>query len=148
MKKALLRLVVLLLVVGGAVLFIGRRSVAPVPSKAVAPTTEPVDSVPVDTSIVSTTPTTREIVIEGSNFKFVPAQFSVKKGERVRLFFKNTGGVHDFKIDELGVATKKIGSGGSDTVEFTAEKTGTFEYYCSIGEHRQMGMRGRLIVTE
>ena len=31
-------------------------------------------------------------------------------------------------------------------VEFTVDKTGTFEYYCSVGQHRANGMVGNLIV--
>jgi uncharacterized cupredoxin-like copper-binding protein len=31
-------------------------------------------------------------------------------------------------------------------VQFVADKTGTFEFYCSVGNHRQMGMVGTLVV--
>lgn len=90
----------------------------------------------------------KEFVISGKNFSFSPSSFTVRKGDRVRIVFQNTGGTHDLKIDEFGVATKKIGSGIEDVVEFTASKTGSFEYYCSVGSHRAMGMRGTLVVTE
>ena len=32
------------------------------------------------------------------------------------------------------------------TAEFTADKVGSFEYYCSVGSHRSMGMKGVLKV--
>ncbi len=35
---------------------------------------------------------------------------------------------------------------GKTFVEFTADKKGTFEYYCSVGEHRVNGMKGKFIV--
>lgn len=54
--------------------------------------------------------------------------------------------MHDFVIDELNIRTKRIAGGESDSVTFTADKTGAFEYYCSVGNHREMGMKGRLIV--
>ena len=86
--------------------------------------------------------------VTGSNFKFEPASLTVKKGDKVKIVFKNTGGFHDFKIDEFKVATKQIQGGSEETVEFIANKAGSFEYYCSVGKHRQMGMKGTLVVTE
>ena len=71
---------------------------------------------------------------------------SVSKGDKVKIIFKNTGGFHDFTIDEFGVRTKRINGGEEDTIEFVADKSGTFEYYCSVGDHRTLGMRGTLTV--
>ena len=86
--------------------------------------------------------------IEGSNFKFVPNTMTVKKGDTVRVVFKNVGGFHDFVIDEFDVATAQINGGAEEAVEFVADKAGTFEYYCSVGSHREQGMVGTLTVTE
>jgi len=88
----------------------------------------------------------KEFTITGNNYSFLPANFAVKKGDKVRVVFKNVEGFHDFKIDEFNVATKKISAGAEDAVEFTADKTGSFEFYCSIGDHRAMGMKGILTV--
>ena len=88
----------------------------------------------------------QEITVSGSNFKFVPAAFTVKNGQKVRLTFKNSGGNHDFVIDELGVSTKLLKSGEEQIVEFTPDKTGSFEFYCSVGKHREMGMKGMITV--
>jgi uncharacterized cupredoxin-like copper-binding protein len=49
-------------------------------------------------------------------------------------------------IDELGVASKTINSGESDTIEFTAGATGTFSFYCGVENHRDQGMEGTLEV--
>ena len=87
-----------------------------------------------------------EVEVTGKNFAFNPAEIRVKKGQKVIVKFSSEGGFHDFVIDEFNVATKQLQSGQSDTVEFTPDKTGTFEYYCSVGNHRQMGMVGKLIV--
>ncbi len=89
----------------------------------------------------------REICIEGSEFTFSLASLTLKKDEKVRLKFINTGKMmHDFVVDELSVSTQKISSGQTDVIEFTPDKTGTFEFYCSIGEHRAKGMKGMLTV--
>ena len=54
--------------------------------------------------------------------------------------------MHDFMIDEFEVATNQIGDGEEEEMEFVADKIGTFEYYCSVGNHRAQGMKGKLIV--
>ena len=96
--------------------------------------------------VMGKTSAVKEFTVEGSNFKFVPATLKVKVGNTVRVTFKNTGGTHDFKIDEFKVATKQIAGGKSEVVEFVADKAGTYEYYCSVGQHRKMGMVGKLVV--
>lgn len=87
-----------------------------------------------------------EMVVEGSNFKFSPATIKVKKGDTVRLTFKSTGGIHDLVIDEFEVRTSQLGDGEEEEMEFVAGKTGTFEYYCSVANHKSMGMTGKLVV--
>lgn len=84
--------------------------------------------------------------ITSDNFKFSASEIRVKQGDRVRIVLNNVEGFHDWKIDEFNAATRKIQGAGTDSVEFIASKKGTFEYYCSVGQHRQMGMRGNLIV--
>ncbi len=84
--------------------------------------------------------------VTGSGFKFAPNTLTVNQGDTVKVVFKNSGGIHDFVIDEFNVATKKIGSGESEEVSFVADKKGSFEFYCSVGNHRQMGMKGTLTV--
>ncbi len=89
---------------------------------------------------------TKSFTVTGSNFSFDPKTITVKKGDTVKITFKNADGMHDFKIDEFNVATKQIQGGEEETVTFTADKVGAFEYYCSVGKHRQMGMKGTLTV--
>lgn len=88
------------------------------------------------------------ITVEGGSFYYEPAKIELKKGTKVRLVFNSVDMMHDFVIDELGVKTKIIKSGTTDTVEFTVDQVGQFEYYCSVGEHRAQGMVGTLVVTE
>lgn len=74
-------------------------------------------------------------------------EISVNKGDRVRIKVTNTKGTHDFTLDEYGIKEmtpldKEI------VIEFTADKVGEFEYYCSVPGHRQGGQVGKLIVKE
>jgi hypothetical protein len=51
---------------------------------------------------------------------------------------------HNLNIDELNVHTKDLGYFQSETVTFTANKSGIFDYYCSI--HPEM--TGKLVVDK
>jgi len=88
--------------------------------------------------------------VTGVNFAFTVngarnGDMVVNQGDRVRVEFTSTQGVHDWVVDAFG-ATEIVQSGGSTFVEFVADQAGTFEYYCSVGSHRQQGMRGSFIV--
>lgn len=117
----------------------------------------PVTTTTITTTTTTTTPTAVpvastgnvvEVTIEGSEFKFVPNKIEAKKGDTVRVMFKNSGTMsHDFVIDEFGVATNQLGEGEDEEVEFVPDKTGTFNFYCSVGDHRAKGMQGTLLVT-
>lgn len=84
--------------------------------------------------------------IDGSNYKFTPNVLKVNEGDSVRITFKNTQGMHNFMIDEFNAKSKTISTGETDELSFVASKKGTFEFYCSVGKHRAMGMVGTLTV--
>jgi nitrite reductase (NO-forming) len=57
------------------------------------------------------------------------------------------GAEHDIVFPQLNVHSKHFsGSTGPTKVRFKVTKAGTFEYYCSIAGHRQVGMEGLLEV--
>lgn len=62
--------------------------------------------------------------------------YSFTKGELVSMHFINedyeTHSQHNFNIDEFNVHTKSLGYFGTETVNFVADKPGTYPYYCSI----------------
>ncbi|PIP73824.1 MAG: hypothetical protein COW88_00725 [Candidatus Lloydbacteria bacterium CG22_combo_CG10-13_8_21_14_all_47_15] len=86
--------------------------------------------------------------ISGKNFEFSTKEIRVKKGDTVTINFTSAGGFHDWKIDKFNAATQRVEEGNTSSVTFTADTSGTFEYYCSVGSHRQLGMVGSLIVEE
>jgi len=87
-----------------------------------------------------------KVSVAGQNFSFSAKEIRVKQGDVVELTFSSTGGLHDWRVDEFGAKTKMLNSGESDTIKFIADKAGTFEYYCNVGNHRELGMVGKLIV--
>ncbi len=154
MKKTYVTVIVLVVVVLGGVLVFGRGKRAEAPVAA----TQTQNSVSVNdtatTGAVNTNNTAantvtaplKEFTVTGQNFSFSPSLITVKKGDKVKITFNNVNGFHDFRIDEFGAATSKTQSPATEVVEFTATKTGSFEYYCSVGSHRMMGMEGTLKV--
>lgn len=84
--------------------------------------------------------------VKGGMFYFDPSEVRVKRGEEVKIVFTSVDGLHDFVIDELQIRSRTVKTGESDEVEFVASEVVKFEYYCSFGNHRAMGMKGYLIV--
>jgi carboxymethylenebutenolidase len=90
-------------------------------------------------------------VVHGNNFTFevdgeTNPELRVEQGDKVRVEFRNDEGFHDWVLDGYNVSTKQIRAGNTSVIEFIADKEGTFEYYCSVGKHREMGMRGNFTV--
>ncbi len=159
-KNAVIAVVVvaLVLIVGGGLYYKASQSSSMTTEDATQPTAAPTST---DSSAMSpestnsgspatdsamTQTAVKEFTVDGSNFKFAPSTLTVNKGDTVKITFKNSGGQHDFVIDEFNVKTSIIGSNQQATVQFVADKTGTFDYYCSVGNHRAMGMQGTLTV--
>jgi plastocyanin len=90
--------------------------------------------------------TTVTIDLTAKNFEFSEKEIRVKKGDTVKVTLKSNNGFHDWVVDGLDAKTDRINTGETTSITFTADKTGTFEYYCSVGSHRELGMVGKLIV--
>ena len=88
----------------------------------------------------------KEFAVTAKNFSFSETEIRVKKGDFVRINFKSADGFHDWVVDAFDAKTNRVATGGSTSIDFVADKAGTFEFYCSVGNHRQMGMVGKLIV--
>lgn len=141
--------IILLVIIGGVLFFTTQTSQVSNTTNTqttVSPTEGSLVSPSAEASGAMMEGEAKTVKVTGSNFKFNPAEIRVKKGDTVKIVFTNSGGTHDFVIDEFNVRTPVIEGGETAEVEFVADKTGTFEYYCSVGQHRQMGMVGNLIV--
>lgn len=157
--KIIVAVVLLLLIGGGAYFYFQNQNMNLTPSPeplnnqmtvvSPSPTMSASDRamMATDSGGIQVTGTVQSFTVDGSNFKLMPATMTVNKGDTVRITFKSSGGFHDFVIDEFDVKTKQIGAGASETVEFVADEAGTFEYYCSVGNHRAQGMKGTLTVN-
>jgi len=89
----------------------------------------------------------KELTITGEEYSFSKTNLTVNEGDTVRITFVNGGAMpHDWVLDEFGVATEILQVGEEEVIEFIAGDSGTYEYYCSVGNHRELGMVGTLTV--
>ena len=91
-----------------------------------------------------------EIQIEAFNFGYSKETFTASKGDTVRLTLKSTGGTHDLVIDDiLGASTSIVSKGSTTTIEFTIpdDADSSYDFYCSVGNHRAQGMEGTMVVN-
>ncbi|MCH8067216.1 MAG: cupredoxin domain-containing protein [Nanoarchaeota archaeon] len=88
----------------------------------------------------------RVVQMKAFQFGFDPNPVVVVKGDKVKLVVTSTDVTHGFSIAEFGVNVQLF-PGRPSIIDFTADKSGTFIFYCSVpcgAGHRSM--RGRLIV--
>ena len=78
---------------------------------------------------------------------FSVKEMAVTKGDRVKITVTNTKGMHDFTLDEYGIKNE-LPLNEPVVIEFTADKAGSFVYYCSKPGHRAGGQWGTLTVSE
>lgn len=87
-----------------------------------------------------------EIRMTAKKYAFDPAEIRVRKDERVKLVITALDREHGFKLEAFDI-DRKLSKGEPVTIEFVADKAGTFPFQCShlcgLGHHK---MKGRLIV--
>lgn len=144
-KATIAIIVVAVVLVVGYFIFSGIQRPAPVP-EVIIPTEQ---ELPTEQEFLTEeeplTSEVREIAVSGTEFSFNPNSLTLKQGERVRVVFTNTGSLpHDFVIEGLGIKTKVIGAGETDTIEFTVPASVNYSFYCSVPGHREAGMEGSI----
>lgn len=86
---------------------------------------------------------------EKGNFSPRLLKLTVADGDEVKLRIRNVDCVmHGFAIPELRVDAGEIKAGHTETVTFTPEEPGKYEYYCTVwcSEHH-LQMRGVLEIA-
>ncbi|MBC8195571.1 MAG: cupredoxin domain-containing protein [Acidimicrobiia bacterium] len=103
------------------------------------------------------------VSVEGTEFKFAPADMSVKAGQPVTVTFDNKGAVdHEWVVLTEGAQIKdeadfdesmvlerisSIPAGTSTTQTFTIDKAGRYQIICALPGHFSAGMKGILTVS-
>ncbi len=112
----------------------------------VTTTLEESSTIQPEETITLAEPTVREFSMTAKRFSFDPGTITVNQGDIVRITLTTTDVAHGLGIREYNI-DEEINPGEEKIIEFTANKRGTFTFYCSVfcgGGHR--GMTGTLIV--
>lgn len=122
------------------------------PTETPEDTDVPVESVentggtPADTGADDDEAEATVIEVSARNFEFSTSEIRVQEGDTITINFTAEEGFHDWVLDEFDAATERVNAGETTSVTFVADAAGTYEYYCSVGNHRAMGMVGTFIV--
>lgn len=73
----------------------------------------------------------RVIEVKASRYKFEPDPIVVRLGERARLVVTSTDVAHGIAISEFNVKLS-VPAGKTESVDFVADKKGSFRTYCSV----------------
>jgi cytochrome c oxidase subunit II len=89
-----------------------------------------------------------EIKMTAKKYEFDPNVITVKNGEHVKLVITALDHDHGFKLEAFKI-DEKLKKGTPTTIEFTADKVGTFPFecshFCGVGHGK---MKGKLVVPE
>jgi plastocyanin len=84
------------------------------------------------------------------DFSFDPSQLNVQLGDLVHLELRNEGNYpHSFMLPEFAAASPEVPPGGTVALDFVADKSGNYTYYCPELDpfsHYDAGMWGTLTV--
>lgn len=84
--------------------------------------------------------------VKAAKDSWEPSSITVKKGQRVSIKFTSVDVDHAIELDEFGLKKTLIPEKESVTLEFTADKVGTFSFPCTkyCGWRHLVGKRPRL----
>jgi heme/copper-type cytochrome/quinol oxidase subunit 2 len=91
-------------------------------------------------------PNRREIALTARNYRFSPNRIEVAQDDLVKLTVQSEDVAYSVTIDEYRVS-RRVPAGGSTTLEFRADRAGTFAFYSNLtNDARHAQMRGEMVV--
>jgi heme/copper-type cytochrome/quinol oxidase subunit 2 len=91
-------------------------------------------------------PNRREFTVVARDYRFSPSRIEVAQNDLVKLTIQSEDVAYSLTIDEYRVS-KRVPAGGTTTLEFRADRTGSFSYYSNLtSDNRHAKMRGELVV--
>ena len=91
-------------------------------------------------------PNRREFTVTAKEFRFSPGRIEVSQDDLVKVIVKSEDVAYSLTIDEYRVS-KRVPPGGETTLEFRADRSGTFPFYSNLtSDARHKEMRGEFVV--
>jgi plastocyanin len=90
--------------------------------------------------------------VTAREYKFDPTNVTVDAGGRsqsLEIRLHNSGSLgHDLRVEQDGreIGGTTIVNGGDDSATSVDLKRGSYRFFCSVGDHEQLGMKGSLVV--
>jgi cytochrome c oxidase subunit II len=90
---------------------------------------------------------TKTFTIVAKKYTFSPARIEVMQNDLVKIEFRTDDIPHSWTVDAYRIS-KRANPGQPVTIEFRADKAGTFPFYCNLKiDDGCKAMRGELVVT-
>jgi heme/copper-type cytochrome/quinol oxidase subunit 2 len=91
-------------------------------------------------------PNRREFTVTAKDFRFSPNRIEVMQDDLVKVIVRSQDVAYSLTIDDYRVS-KRVPAGGETTVEFRADRAGSFPFYSNLtSDSRHTQMRGELVV--
>ena len=89
-----------------------------------------------------------KVTVTAQNLTFDTTEINLKKGQTYTIELVNKDSVqHDLVAEDINLNIPLTDPGASNSVEFTPQETGEFEFICTVPGHSAT-MRGTIKVTE
>lgn len=89
----------------------------------------------------------RSVTITARRYAYVPSRIEVTEGDLVTIELRTDDIAHSLTLDDYRLS-KRAGPGQPVSLEFRAERAGTFPFYCNLQvDDGCRRMRGELIVS-
>ena len=90
----------------------------------------------------------QQVDVTGTEFEFTPSDIQLDSAGTYTFHLTNAGEFeHALEIDGQGIEEETAVIGGGDSADVTVDLAeGEYEIYCPVGNHREMGMEGTLVV--
>jgi heme/copper-type cytochrome/quinol oxidase subunit 2 len=91
-------------------------------------------------------PNRRDFTLNARDYRFSPDRLEVSQDDLVKLTIRSDDIAYSVTIDEYRIS-KRVPAGGETTLEFRADRPGTFPFYSNLTtDSRHAAMRGQLVV--
>ena len=91
-------------------------------------------------------PNRREFIITAKDYHFSPDRLEVSQDDLVKVTVRSEDVAYSLTIDEYRLS-KRIPAGGVTTLEFRADRPGTFAFYSNLTNDSRHGTtKGQLVV--
>ena len=91
-------------------------------------------------------PNRREFTVVARDYRFEPNRIEVAQNDLVKLTIQSEDVAYSLTIDEYRLS-RRVPAGGTTTLEFRADRVGTFSYSSNLtSDTRHAQMRGELVV--